>query len=106
MELKDPGSRDADLLVAVWSACRLQVSSNANLAKVGRKLGIERHVQQSLTNPQKLSIKMIATAVEAVVGAVYLDCGRDLLVVKRVITKMEIVEANIKKVKKSLATPE
>lgn len=48
-------------------------------------------MQQSLTNHHVFSNEMSATAVEAVVGAVYLDC-KELDVVETVAKKMGILD--------------
>ncbi len=77
--------------IATWTAIRLATSSNESLSKVGRNLGLETCIQNSLTNVEGISPYMMATAVEAIVGAVYLDSEKDLKVVERSLLKIGIL---------------
>ena len=79
-------------LAANWTAIRNNKSSNANLAMVGRKLGLGQCVQQSITNRVELSDKIMATAVEGVIGAVYLDTGKNLAAIESVMVTMGILK--------------
>lgn len=56
--------------------------SNANLDVVGRAQGLERFLVLNDIY-QKVSPYMVATAVEAIFGAVYYDSGMDAKVVRR-----------------------
>ena len=72
-----------------WTAISQSKTSNKSLGHIGEKIGLEDCIQKSLTNHQVFSNEMSATAVEAVIGAVYLDC-KDLDVVEKVVKKMGI----------------
>ncbi|USW56406.1 Putative ribonuclease III domain-containing protein [Septoria linicola] len=58
------------------------VLSNANLDVVGRAQGLERFLVLNDIY-QKVSPYMVATAVEAIFGAIYYDSGMDAKVVRR-----------------------
>ena len=56
--------------------------SNVNLAQAGRVAGLDALV---IGNPSQLGMvsdKTVATTVEALLGAVYLDSGKDIVAVK------------------------
>lgn len=60
------------------------IAGNTNLARAGRACGLDIHV---VTNPGHrglISNKTMATTVEAILGAIFLDAGKDLPVVKNV----------------------
>lgn len=70
---------------------RLQaIAGNTNLARVGRECGLDPHI---ITNPGHrgpISDKTLATTVEAILGAVFRDSGKDLVAVKNAMQKMGI----------------
>jgi len=68
------------------------VASNHNLSLIGTRLGLEGLLQRSRTNPQPISGKMLATAVEAVLGAVYLDGGFDAL--GRIVNHLDLLDGH------------
>ena len=82
------------MLIAVFSSQRAGYTSNETLGVVGRNLGLANNgiLQQNPRNYQLVSAAMKATAVEAIVGAVYLDCKADMAVVERVLRVMGIGE--------------
>lgn len=61
-----------------WSMLRYEKCSNVRLAALGSKLGLHKCI---ILNPGTtfVSEKLVATMVEAVLGAVYLDGGEDEL---------------------------
>ena len=59
------------------------VGSNANLDKIGREIGLERFIYGVLLG------KAVADAVEAILGAVYLDSG--LKKVEEVMDTLDLV---------------
>lgn len=64
----------SDAVEGLWDQKRQQITSNANLAAVGNDRALEECIQ--LGNGQgKVSMKMMATTVEAIIGAAYLDGG-------------------------------
>lgn len=84
-----------DRFTATWRAIRDATSSKDKLAVLGRGLGFDTCIQNNVTNVQKISPYMMATAVEAIVGAMYLDCGKDLKVVRGLLDAMGIMLAEV-----------
>jgi hypothetical protein len=64
-----------NLLSGYWTGTRMRVSSNANLHAVGIAVGLHSCMHVNPKNPVSFSQKIMATAVEAVIGAVFLDGG-------------------------------
>jgi ribonuclease-3 len=54
------------------------IGSNANLAVTARDAGIEKHVVVHPGHRGKISEKTLATTVEAILGAVYLDSEKNV----------------------------
>ena len=81
-------------MTAVFSSQRAGYTSNDTLGVVGQDLGLANNgiLQQNPRNYQLVSAVMRATAVEAIVGAVYIDCWGDIAVVERVLAVMGIGE--------------
>lgn len=68
------------------------VAGNTNLARVGDACGLASHI---ITNPGHrgaISNKTLATTVEAILGAIFLDSGKDLEAVKEAMQSMGISE--------------
>ena len=59
-----------------------RVCGNDNLATVGFNIGLDQHVVVNQGQRGTVSRKTMATTVEAVIGAIYLDSGRDIETVK------------------------
>ncbi|KAK4545520.1 hypothetical protein LTR36_002870 [Oleoguttula mirabilis] len=71
------------------------VANNPNLAAVARRHGLDALV---VTNPGHcgpLSTNTLATIVEALIGAVYLDSGKDLDTVKLALAGLELTPSNM-----------
>jgi ribonuclease-3 len=62
------------------------IGSNANLAIVARDAGIDQHVILNPGHIGRVSDKTLATTIEAILGAVYLDTAKDTEAVKRTMT--------------------
>jgi hypothetical protein len=60
--------------LAIWSIVRKKFLSNDALGDRGKKLGVDRCL---IMSSKTASSKMIATAMEAIVGAVFKDAGPD-----------------------------
>lgn len=56
-----------------FSGILSQVASNANLDRIGRQRGLERFVNCNPSQSQVVPLATMATTVEAILGAVYLD---------------------------------
>ena len=61
-----------------------QVANNTNLSTIGRQNGLAAYVNTNPSQGGVISEKTLATTVEALLGAVYLDSGNDLNAVKSV----------------------
>jgi ribonuclease-3 len=61
---------------AQWTSMRNELLSNDALARRAYKAGIDECVITADSNPA-VSPRMVATALEAVIGAVYQDGGND-----------------------------
>ena len=79
------------IMLVSWTETRKNVSGNDNLALVGKKLGLGELLRQHPRNVQDVSPGMLATAVEAVVGAVWLDSGMKMHEVKVVMGRMGLI---------------
>ena len=60
-----------------WTSIRGNVSSNANLYRVGEHEGFGACINVNASNPVVISQKLMAAAIEAVIGAAFLDGGLD-----------------------------
>ncbi|KAF2770048.1 ribonuclease III [Teratosphaeria nubilosa] len=58
------------------------IGSNANLATAGARVGLEECIVTHPGNPGSVSDGMLSTAVEAVLGAIYVDSRKDMAVVR------------------------
>lgn len=66
------------------------IGSNSNLAAVASRIGLKNFI---ITNPGHcgpISQGMLATAMEAVLGAIYLDCGKDMTSMKSVMSALDL----------------
>ena len=59
------------------------VGSNANLAIIARDADIDQHVLLHPGHIGRVSDKTLATTIEAILGAVYLDTAKDIEAVSR-----------------------
>lgn len=66
-------------------------ATNANLAKICVDLGIDAFIQLNPAAQGIIPERLKATTVEAIIGAVYLDCNRDIATVRQLILHMNIV---------------
>jgi dsRNA-specific ribonuclease len=90
------------------------VESNANMAQVARRIGLDGHlVLRPSQRPEGLSPYMLATALEAVFGAINIDCGRDESVITAAMNKIGLTvaskdeaKANVEKAKVEKAKEE
>ena len=82
------------MTIAVVLSQRVGYTSNDILSIIGQSLGLANKgiLRQIQRNYQLMFAAMRATAVEAIVGAVYLDCQADMVVVERVLGVMGIGE--------------
>ncbi|EED23813.1 RNAse III, putative [Talaromyces stipitatus ATCC 10500] len=67
---------------------RKTIASNANLAKKAVELGLKDYIQNNPAQGNLISQGPLATAMEAIIGAIYIDSDRDYSVLSEVITRM------------------
>ncbi|KAJ5263819.1 hypothetical protein N7478_011424 [Penicillium angulare] len=65
-------------------------ATNENLARIGFSLGLSAFIQLSPSAQGVVPERLMATTIEAIIGAVYLDSGRDIMVVRALIRFMRI----------------
>lgn len=66
------------------------MTSNEQRACVAQRTGIDRHIQYSKKEGAR-SPSVLAKAINAIIAAVYIDCGRDISVVLRVMQHLGLV---------------
>jgi len=69
-------------------------AADANLAIVGRAKGLDKFV---LVNPSQrglVSVGVMASTIEAIIGAVWLDTDGDLSIVQSVIMELGLLETS------------
>lgn len=62
------------------------IGSNATLASTVRNLGLDTHVILNPGHIGRVSDKVLATTMEAILGAIYLDSTKELDTVRRAMT--------------------
>lgn len=79
-------------LSAVGNRQLSTIGSNANLSDLGRQVGLENYIS---TNPSQgnetPSPAVVATAVEALIGSIWLDSRRNLQSVRQVVLNLGLV---------------
>ncbi|KAJ5080947.1 hypothetical protein N7456_013657 [Penicillium angulare] len=68
-------------------------ATNENLARIGFSLGLNAYIH---LNPSAQGIvpgRLMATTVEAIIGAVYLDSNKDVMTIRRLILHLCITQA-------------
>lgn len=69
-----------------------RTANNASLAKAGFLKGLDRFIHLNPSARGHVTDNLMATTVEAVIGAVYLDSGYDIAVARKVIIRLGILE--------------
>ena len=67
------------------------LESDEKLARIASGKGLAGHIIAA-PGTQNISMKMRATAVEALFGAVFLDCMEDLAEVRRVVAALDVLK--------------
>lgn len=66
-------------------------ATNKNLAEIGFSLGIDAYIQLNPSSQGVVPERLMATTIEAIIGAVYLDCNKDIEVVHRLILRLRVM---------------
>lgn len=83
--------RVANGITGEMTMLRDTYATNAYLADVCSYLGIDAYIQLLHSANGIIPPRLKAITVEAIIGAVYLDCGKDIATVRRLILHLEIV---------------
>lgn len=67
---------------------------NTNLALIGRSRGLDKYIHVNPCQWGQVSDKVMATAVEALIGAVFIDSDWNISIVQSVIVKLGILETS------------
>ena len=72
---------------------RLQsIAGNTNLARAGRIHGLDAHITTHPGHKGPVSNKTLATTVEAILGAIFLDSSKDLTAVKDAMEALGLID--------------
>lgn len=64
--------------------------SNANLAQLGFAMGLDKYIVNNPAQGKLIGTKVMASTMEAIIGAVSVDCGNDMSVVTKVMNDLGI----------------
>lgn len=64
------------------------IASNDNLSRKGFELGLERYIQGNPAQRGKVSNGTMATTLEAIIGAMFIDSGFDYAVLSDVMARL------------------
>ncbi|KAL2817998.1 ribonuclease III domain-containing protein [Aspergillus cavernicola] len=68
-----------------------QIAANVNLTKRGFALGIDAYIWNNPSQGNSVSPKVMATTMEAIIGAAFLDMNRDMAEVQSIIDALGLV---------------
>lgn len=66
-------------------------ATNENLAQVGFSLGLDVYIQLTPSAQVVVPGWLMATIIEAIIGAVYLDCNKKIMVVRILIIHLRVM---------------
>ncbi|KAJ5605850.1 hypothetical protein N7510_008631 [Penicillium lagena] len=69
-------------------------ASNANLALIGRSRGLDEYIHVNRSQQGQVFNKVMATAVEAIIGAVFIDSDHNIAVVQIVLVTLGILQTS------------
>ncbi|KAJ5648172.1 hypothetical protein N7490_004544 [Penicillium lividum] len=84
---------EADASTKTMTGSQNTNATNANLARLGFGLGLADLIELNPSARGAVPMKLMATTMEALIGAVYLDCGKDITVTRQVIILLGILDA-------------
>ena len=67
-----------------------RIGGNTNLANIGQHLGLTRYIGKNKAQGQMISTRVMSATVEAIIGAVFLDCNYDIPAVRQVMETIGI----------------
>ncbi|KAJ5126326.1 uncharacterized protein N7443_009370 [Penicillium atrosanguineum] len=66
-------------------------ATNENLAQIGFSLGLDVYIQLNPSAQGIIPGRLMATTMEAIIGAVYLDSNKDIMVIRRLIVNLRVM---------------
>jgi len=66
-------------------------ATNQNLSRIGFSLGIDHYIQLNPAAQGIIPERLMATTVEAIIGAVHFDCNKDITVLRRLISYLHVI---------------
>ncbi|GAM38966.1 RNAse [Talaromyces pinophilus] len=64
------------------------IASNDNLGRRGFELGLEQYIQGNPAQRGEVSTRTMATTLEAIIGAIFIDSGFDYAVISNVMARL------------------
>ncbi|OQD75521.1 hypothetical protein PENDEC_c007G02304 [Penicillium decumbens] len=66
-------------------------ATNQNLAQIGFTLGLDVYIQLNPSAQGVVPGRLMATTIEAIIGAVYLDCNKNIMVIRPLILHLRVI---------------
>lgn len=66
-------------------------ATNENLAQIGFSLGLDVYIQLNPSAQGVVPGRLMATTIEAIIGAVYLDCNKNIMVIRLLIIHLRVM---------------
>ena len=66
------------------------IASNDNLGRKGFELGLEKYIQGNPAQRGEISNRTMATTLEAIIGAIFIDSGCDYCVLSDVMDRLDL----------------
>ncbi|KAL2358725.1 RNAse III [Cryomyces antarcticus] len=72
----------------------VDIGGNASLARVGHECAISHYIVTHPGHFGRVSDKVVAATVEAIIGAIYVDSGKDIAVVKSAMEALGLITSS------------
>jgi len=66
-------------------------ATNQNLAQIGFTLGLDVYIQLNPSAQGVVPGRLMATTIEAIIGAIYLDCNKNIMVIRPLILHLRVI---------------
>ena len=67
------------------------LGTNQHLGQIGFSLGLDVYIQLNPSAQGVVPERLMATTIEAIIGAVYLDSNKDIIVIRRLIVHLRVM---------------
>ena len=68
------------------------MGSNENLSRKGHAAGLQQHIHTNPLNPVAPSMNIMSNTVEALIGAVYIDSGRNVDITLSAVQRLGLID--------------